>query len=143
MKNTIVFGILLMAFSFGRQNDIVPKRRSYYNLCDSKVCFNNFKVLKIESTQYVYLIYACRNDSIFKIVSAVGKPSKSHKILTGHSYNFHIKALLPDVASKKHIKGIKYNGIIINLEDQHDSIGQIVWNLYECTNLKGLCVVEN
>jgi hypothetical protein len=95
---------------------------------------SKFEIWDIDSVQTVYLIYAKRNDSIIKIVSKKESHSNCEPILKGKLYELKVESLLKNTASKRHIGGVKYNGILIKLEGE-----KVVWDLFICDDLKGLC----
>jgi hypothetical protein len=95
-----------------------------------------YKISKIDSINEVYIIYAIRNDSIFKIVSEK-ENGGCKKIKKGHTYDLECQSLITGVSGKLHIAGVKFNGTLIKLEG-----GKVVWDLFYCENLKGLCLVK-
>lgn len=93
-----------------------------------------YEVIKIDSQQKVYLIYAKRNSSVYKIVSKKECTSKCRNVIIGEKYKFELTSfhnLLPYV---KRGTGIRYNDTIIKLEG-----GDILWDLFTCMNLDNLC----
>lgn len=95
---------------------------------------NKFEIWNIDSLQTVYIIYAKRNDSIIKIVSRKENFNNCKPILKGLFYQLEVQSLLKYSASKRHIGGVKYNGVLIKLEGE-----KVVWDLFTCDNLSGLC----
>lgn len=95
---------------------------------------NKFEIWNIDSLQTVYIIYAKRNDSIIKIVSKKESFNNCKPILKGLFYQLEVESLLKYSASKRHIGGVKYNGVLIKLEGE-----KVVWDLFTCDNLSGLC----
>jgi hypothetical protein len=101
---------------------------------DTTIIDQLFEVIKIDSLQKVYLIYAKRNSSVFKIVSKKGPGPKCRNVIIGEKYAFELTSfhnLLPDV---RRGTGIRYNDTIIKLEG-----GDIIWDLFTCKNLDNLC----
>jgi hypothetical protein len=82
----------------------------------------------------VYVIYAKRKDSIIKIVSKKKMINECNAIKIGHFYPLKVESLLKHTASKRHIGGVKFNGTLIKLEGEN-----VVWDLFVCENLNGLC----
>lgn len=97
---------------------------------------NGFEIWNIDSIQSVFIIYAKRNDSIIKIVSKKENLRDCKPILKGQFYDLKVESLLKNTASKRHIGGVKYNGILVKLEG-----GEVIWDLFICENLKGLCYI--
>ncbi len=95
---------------------------------------SKFEILNIDSVRSVYIIYAKRNDSTIKIVSKKESLNDCEFIMKGRFYQLTIESLLKYSASKRHIGGVKYNGILIKLEG-----GNIIWDLFTTEDLKGLC----
>ena len=110
----------------------------------------SYKVSRIDSLKSVYLIYARRNDTLFKIVSDKELSMRCAKIRPGQSYKFQLRSLLftdltPEEQAKSmpglksldthHMGGLDYDGkgLIIKLE------GDSVRDLYYAKNISGLC----
>ncbi|HEX8659348.1 MAG TPA: hypothetical protein VF690_17550, partial [Hymenobacter sp.] len=55
---------------------------------------NTFRVSKIDSINSVYLIYARRNDYLFKIISDKALMAKCNRIQVGRYYKFKLRSLL-------------------------------------------------
>lgn len=109
-----------------------------------------YRVARIDSLKDVYLIYARRNDSLFKIVSDKELSSHCVNIKSGKYYRFRLRSLLytdltpeekahsiPGLAlfDTHHMGGLDYDGkgMIIKLE------GDSVRDLYYAKNVIGLC----
>ena len=88
-----------------------------------------FKVAKIDSTARVYLVYASRNDSLFKIVSDRVRQRSCTRIQVGACYPFQLNTGL-GIVDDYMIKS--WNGISLDEESHH--------NLYTAYNLIGLCL---
>ena len=99
---------------------------------------NKFKIINIDSIETVYIIYAERRDSIIKIVTKKGKLNDCRPIVIGRSYDLKVGTLIENLAGKRHVGGVKYNGIIIKLEGD-----KVIWDLFFCENLKGLCLTPS
>lgn len=97
---------------------------------------NRFEIVKIDSIKNVYLIYAKRYDSLIKIVSAKERVSNCEKIVIGGKYELNIISIVYQIASKRHIAGVKFNDTIIKMEG-----GSVIWDLFKSDNLKGLCIL--
>jgi len=106
---------------------------------------NGYKVIKIDSINNVYLIYAIKRDSLFKILSLKNNLSTCNKIKIGKQYNFELQSLFPNKFLGKHnlspnylpnVNGIDYHGTTIKIE--RDSIN----DLHYSSNIKGLCYIK-
>jgi hypothetical protein len=95
-----------------------------------------FKIIKIDSIGIIYLIYAERNDSIFKIVSKKEEVNDCQKIGIGKFYKLNIISwFLPEESNVKlRLSGVKIENRIISIE--RDSI---VGDIFLTKDLKGLC----
>jgi hypothetical protein len=97
---------------------------------------DEFRILKIDSIENVYIIYARRNDSIFKIASKKVLSLNCQTIKIGEDIRLKIVSVfLPE---EFHVKmrtaGVKIEGVLIPIEEE-----TIVRDLYLTENLKGLC----
>ncbi|MBT9395068.1 hypothetical protein KLP40_18015 [Hymenobacter sp. NST-14] len=109
----------------------------------------SYKVARIDSIKSVYLIYARRNDTLFKIVSDKETPKSCANIRPGQYYKFQLRSLLftdltpaeqakyPGLKSldTHHMGGLDYDGkgLVIKLE------GDSIRDLYYAKNISGLC----
>ncbi len=102
------------------------------------VVAQNFKILRIDSVENVYMIYAMRNDSVFKILEKKESAGNCHRIVVNKDFNLKISSLF--FAEESHVKmrvaGIKYEGVLINMEDEG-----IVSDLFTASNLIGTCFI--
>ena len=97
------------------------------------------KIKKIKKHENDYIIYATRNDSIFKIVSNVNNMNASDmaKIKVGKSYNLDLKRFYPNDSLKG--KHLDFNYEMARVFD----IGiekKCHYSLYYAKNLKGLYI---
>ncbi|UOQ69915.1 hypothetical protein [Hymenobacter volaticus] len=109
-----------------------------------------YQVTRIDSLRTVYLIYARRHDSLFKIVSDKQLVEPCTKITPGATYAFQLRSLLfTDLTPQEkaaslpglvpfdthHMGGLDYDGqgLIISLE------GDSISDLYYAKNVRGLC----
>ncbi len=99
---------------------------------------SKFEILNIDSIQSVYIVYAKRNDSVIKIVSKNENLNDCKPIFKGQFYELKVESFLKYSASKRHIGGVKYNGVLIKLEGD-----KVVWDLFVCEDLKGLCYIPS
>lgn len=102
--------------------------------------FNNmYEIVKIDSIENVFLIYAKSNDSIFKIVSQKEISPNCNHIQLNESYDLKIVSVFPENFTQKRDKyGIKIYSTLIKFEND-----SIVWDLFITKNLKGLCYIES
>ena len=104
----------------------------------------DFKIVRVDSINNVYLIYARQRDTLYKIVSLKEGPNSGRSIVVGSSYpldlvSLFIKKFQGYDLSPQHsldIGGISYSGTLIKLE--RDSIV----DLFRAKNIKGLCFSE-
>ena len=91
MKNSIilsVIGLLIISFTVQRDQDFQNKK-------EKSALYRIKRIMNAGESDYI--IYAERNDSTFKIVSAVDstKASGSEQIRTGHYYSLDLKVTFP------------------------------------------------
>jgi hypothetical protein len=119
-------------------------------LCDlpgQNISDNNYLVKKIKSKKGWYIIYAVKNDSIFKIVSQKDKPSQEcNKILVGQYYDFYLESTIPVINGVKMLP-INYLDFKTPFTDKK-SVFSIepkkgIFDSYQAKNLKGLCLIES
>jgi hypothetical protein len=110
----------------------------------------SYKVARIDSMQSIYLIYARRNDTLFKIVSDKQLQPRCTPIKAGQFYPLKLRSLLqtdltpeeqsssplPALLDTHHMAGLDYDGkgLIVTLE------GDSICDLYYARNLTGLCL---
>lgn len=118
---------------------------------DSKILDNNFdtsyKVYKIDSINSYYLIYAKKNDSIYKIVSkkvAIG--NNDNRININSEYFFKLHSNLAD-AHIGNMKILPQNSLLVNCFYYDDSTSiclerDSINELYHADNVKGLYFIK-
>jgi hypothetical protein len=102
------------------------------------------KIVKLDSINNVYLIYARQKDTLYKIVSVKEDAHTGRCIVVDSSYRLDLVSLFINNIrgydlSPKHsldIGGISYSGTLIKVE--RDSIV----DLYRARNIKGLCLTN-
>ena len=110
-----------------------------------KICY---KIKKIKSKNNIYIIYAQRNDTLFKILSSkeVSQVSSGYeKIRRGKCYRLELETLFPlELLGVKLMSpgttgrtGINFNGNLVEIEPQKG-----IWDLFYAKNLKGLYIKE-
>lgn len=100
-----------------------------------------YKIIKIDSIDKVYVIYALKNNIYYKILSEKDSSRVGcEKLEIDKLYSLNIKSLLfPEELvnlQSGHITGTDFSGTIINIEE--DSI----MDLHHSNNLKGICYVK-
>lgn len=105
-----------------------------------------YQIKQIKSQDSIYIIYAQRNDTLFKILSkkeeGIVNP-ENEKIRIGGLYYFVLKSLFPKKILGYDIlppggggaTGIKYYGASVQIEPKKN-----IWDLFEATNLRGLYI---
>lgn len=107
-----------------------------------------YSVFKIDSINNYYLIYAKRNDSLFKIISEKQSVEKCNSIKVNKKYLFKLHSIWN---REEHVGNsnvsLKYNNYIncIQLNEnteiciERDSINDLNY----ADNIKGLCITKN
>jgi hypothetical protein len=109
-----------------------------------------FKVKKIDSINNWYIIYASKQDSLFKIVvkKEITTNINCSKIIRGQSYDFKLHSRKTNYPE---INGIKINpgnslDIACYTFDENTNIciepKKGIYDLYYAENLKGLCILK-
>lgn len=99
---------------------------------------DKFEIIKIDSIDNIYLLYAKRNDSVLKIVSLKQNDINCNEIKVGNKYNLKIESFFSkNYPQKLDIKGFKVSNTIIKLEKNG-----VIWNLFSSKNFQGLCYIE-
>lgn len=102
------------------------------------------KIVKLDSINNVYLIYARQKDTLYKIVSLRETGNAGRSIVVGSTYRLDLVSLFInnfqgyDLSPKNSmdIGGISYSGTLIKVE--RDSIV----DLYRAKNVKGLSLIN-
>ena len=104
---------------------------------------NLFKIKRIDNYRKYHILFAERNDSIFKIITTKDTINTLNyeKFCVGRKYNLDLKVIFPTdslfgikVMPNSGIKGIIMEDGIINVEKRSH------YKLYEADNLKGLYI---
>ncbi len=132
-----IFSYVIVLLSLSctcKKNNIITLKKEQINLNQSF----KFEIVKIDSIDNIYLVYAKRNDSIVKIVSLKQKVKNCNQVLIGNKYNFKIESFFSkNYHQKLDIKGFKVSNTIIKLEKNG-----VIWDLFSTINLEGLCYIE-
>lgn len=98
-----------------------------------------FKIKSIQDKGKFYIIYAKRNDSLFKILSYPKVKANGEKIKVNHYYKLELKKIFPRdsifgiaIAPNAGIVGFDYGGKTIYKEKKSHN------KVYRAKNLKGL-----
>ncbi|GAA0891922.1 hypothetical protein GCM10009122_16010 [Fulvivirga kasyanovii] len=104
-----------------------------------------YEVVKLDSLNDVYLIYAKKGGTLFKIASKRTSKEKCSRIEVGEKYPFYLESLFPrnfkgkyDLSPKSlpHVSGVDFYGTTVTLEP--DSIN----DLFLARNVRGLCFIK-
>lgn len=104
-----------------------------------------YEVIKLDSLNDVYLIYAKKAGTLFKIASKKTNTEKCSRIEVGEKYRFNLESLFPrnfqgkyDLSPKNlpHVSGVDFYGTTVTLEP--DSIN----DLFLARNVRGLCFMK-
>ena len=111
-----------------------------FSIKNKNIIRETYKMVKLDSIDQVYMIYAEKNDSIFKILSKKEQTPNCQTLEVGKLYELDIVSMfLPE---EFHVKmrssGIKFNNVLIELE--RDSI---VGDLFTSVNIEGKCYINN
>lgn len=110
---------------------------------------NTYKIKTIKKEKKFYIIYAYRNDKIYKIVSIKDTIScpKNQKIYEGKEYKLILESYFARY-DKNGMKlpfpgetgagGLSFFGKTVDIEEADNYI----WDLFRATNLRGLCIVK-
>lgn len=103
----------------------------------------NYLVYKIDSVNSYYLIYARKNDSLFKIVSKKLKTANCKSISIGKNYDFTLRSnSYYRALSGKKILVLTTRSVDCFYYDDSTRIcleGDSITDLYKAINAKGLC----
>ena len=109
---------------------------------------NIYRIKSIKKEKKLYIIYACKNDCIFKIVSikdTIDCPKKQ-KIRRNKEYKLALESYFPrydeDGMRLPHpgetgAWGLSFLGTTIDIEISKN----MIWDLFRATNLNGLCII--
>lgn len=109
----------------------------------------SYKVYKIETINDYYLIYASKNDSLFKIVSKKDLSALNcSKIRLNNYYNFKLHSRRENAPVINGVKMDPVNYLVINCY-KYDKDTEIcidakngIFDLYYADNVKGLCFIK-
>jgi len=94
-----------------------------------------YKVVRIDSIGTVYLIYAQKDNLVYKIVSAKVESGDCKNIKVNGEYGFHLfTRFFSSRKTAPNITGVEVNGTTVHVEDG------CVDDLFNSINVKGLCI---
>jgi hypothetical protein len=130
--------LLFFCFACRAKKDIANNKSAVISMASLR---EKYKVVRIDSIQTVYVVYARKDNEVFKIVSVKDSiPCKQIRVGEEHALvlmsrvpkNFNGMDVSP--ATVPHLTGISVNGVDIRFEP--DSIKDI----FLAVNLHGLCM---
>ncbi len=99
-----------------------------------------YTITRIDQVNDIHIIYATKNDTLFKIVSLKDSliDIKCHKVLSvGRQYEFNLKSIVFDSITPINIDGVYFYNELIELERD------LINDIYISSNIKGLCFLNN
>lgn len=122
----ILFSLLISLVSLDQPNKV--------NHCKDK-----YKIVEIDSTKNLYIYYAKRNDSIFKLLSKkTDNNNCSKSIKENEVYTLKFRSIFSaNFSQKTEISQFEFDGSYIKL-----GTNESVWDLYVSENINGLCYIE-
>lgn len=138
MKYYIIFILLFLSSIACSQTKHVTQNDQYML----------YRITKIKKEKSIFIIYAQKNDSVFKIVSETKEKNifDCAKIKKGKYYDLDLNIIYPvEYYPLLGVKGptnfldviFTLNGVAVPLEEKSH------YKLYEAKNLKGLCLIED
>lgn len=135
MKYYIILIVLLCA-SCSQTKNIVQGNQSLL-----------YRITKIKKEKSIFIIYAERNDSLFKIVSENNKKNilNCEEIRKGEYYNLKLDVIYP--VEYYPLLGIKGSGNFLDVVFTINNIAVPLeekshYKLYKAENLNGLCAIK-
>lgn len=104
-----------------------------------------YKVYKIDSINTYYLIYAKRNDSLYKIVSKKEMIASGNKICLNDNYAFKLHSTLSEFRIGNVTISPKSSNVNCFAFDKETNIcleGDSIRDLYQADNIKGLYFIR-
>lgn len=102
---------------------------------------NNYEIVKIDSISSYYLIYARKNDSLFKIISEKRKPLSKNcaPLRVNYNYSFSLESVFDSTAQFQilDISGLKVKNAYIRIDEPG-----IVHNLFIDYRMQGLYLCQ-
>lgn len=110
----------------------------------TKISSEQYKVYKIDSINKYYLIYAKRNDTLYKIVSEKDSNYLCRNIKLNKMYAFKLRSMINNLPKINNVSLYVYT-INCYSFDEETSIcleKDSIRNLYFPENIKGLCFIK-
>lgn len=113
---------------------------------------DSYKIIRIDSVNSVYVLSAKRSDTIYKILSYKDSSDKCRNIFMNKTYRLNLKSLFirgfidssgrnfditPEAVPG--LTSFEYHGVSISI----DNLPKQKRDLFEATNLKGLCLIKD
>ena len=137
MKNRQI--ILLVGFLF-----LLIIEKAYCQIdkiSPDSVINKEFKIVKIDSIKNVYMIYAERNDSVFKIISIKEDIGYCQCLRLNSVYVLSVVSYFPPIVIKERIAGVRYGDTQINRVEENDG-KNVLKDLYLSNDIKSKCYVR-
>jgi len=110
---------------------LISSQTNDFELVDST---NNYKILKIDSAENIYIILAQKKGLTYKIVSL---QDSLRCLKMGQCYNLILKSVFPEnQLQKDRFSVMRYGSVRIPLGVSKE----LVWDIFSIQNLKGLCL---
>jgi hypothetical protein len=108
------------------------------NIKNEKTNENLFNIVRIDSVQNFYIIYAKKKNIYFKIISEkIETTNYCKKINRGNYLVLNLESIVPDTSRISYkVGGVLYKGVEFVFEN--DSI----LDIYKTNNLSGLCYLK-
>jgi hypothetical protein len=119
--------------------EVFVKEDKIKAIVKEKVNSSEFNIVKLDSINNLYIVYAKKGDDYYKILSEklLKKISNRKKIKLYKNYDLDVISIVPDTSKiSLHLSGVLYKNTEIIFEK--DSI----WDLYKSPQLKGLYYIE-
>ena len=101
----------------------------------------DFMIINIDSIENVYVIYAEREDSIFKILSKKENICNCLNLYINETYTLSIRSYFPPEVLKQRLTGIKYENAIIPIKGEKDE-NNVTKDLYLSNDIRSRCYVR-
>lgn len=142
----LLFILMLLSSCF------VSKQKHYLQDTPSHI-YGEFRIKNIEmKNDSIFIIYALKADTLFKIVSFKSKKGDCNPILIDHIYQLRLKSLLAlDGISSQYsnsnsfgimvqqLSGMIYHSNFIEFDKNKDPY---IDNIFEALNLNGICIIK-
>jgi hypothetical protein len=113
---------------------------------------NSYKIIKLDSINNIYVLSAMRSDTLYKILSYKDSSHACRSIYVNNTYKLNLKSLFIrgfiDSSGRRFditpeavpgLTGFEYHGVLVSI----DNLPNQKRDLFEATNLKGLCLIKD